>query len=141
MAGVAIPLVLTAIDLVKPFLPQIIQGVKSLFGHGDTALVPGDQRMQMALNMAVSMLQAFANSGKVPADVVKIIASSFAGDPALKTQLQTELQKVYDGMKVTGQIDVPVPIPPVVPLPAPAKVIPSSVATANGRTFLILEVT
>ncbi len=122
MAAAAIPLVLSAVQVVAPMIPGIISFVEGLFGSG--------QKKQAAVDLLHAQLNALANAGKIP--------SAGVVDPSLPAALGDAVQKVFDQVSGgTGKVPLLAP-PGSAPVP-PSGTAKSMVVSGAGRTLLIVD--
>lgn len=111
MAATIIPLVSTAISIIGPQIPSIVQFVEGLFGHSSqTGSQDGAAKASTAVSLLMTALQQFANAGKIPSAPVV--------DPSLPAALAGAVQQVFGTLKAQGLLNGAPADAPAAPLTA-----------------------
>ena len=119
MAAAIIPLVVAAVSAIGPQIPAIVQMVEGLFGHSSTTgTQDGATKMAAAVAALTSLLQSYANAGKIP--------SASVVDPSLAAGLTGAIQQVVDQLNAAGKLNGSTSAP-TAPISATTPVLPSPV--------------
>lgn len=134
MAAGVIPIVAGVISAIGPQIPGIVQFVEGLFGHSSTTgTKDGPTKLQTAVGLLTTALQALANAGKIP--------SAGVVDPSLPAGLAGAVQQVVDLLQGQGLLGPGIPPgPQLVPLApsAPGTVsAPQSIKIGPGQILLV----
>lgn len=124
MAAVIIPLVAAAVSAIGPQIPSIVSMVEGLFGHSaTTGTQDGAAKLQASVAALTTLLQEFANAGKIPSAPVV--------DPSLPAGLAGAVQQTVDAMKAKGQLGAPAPAA------TPAKPAPVTSSPSAGKYSIV----